>query len=267
MTSSDVAQSSGVCDHHPMIELTSTSNTRVKGWFALGKRSVRDATRTFLVEGGREVERIQQHADVLEVIWCSHYAGDDTPAGATTVSAHIFDRLSHRQHPDGVAAVVRTPNLSLDRLDTGKDPLVLIADGIEKPGNIGAMLRTCDALGASFIGSSLGTDLVNPNVIRSAQGSLFGTPTAVAPRTEVVGWATQHTRTIVLRPDDADGLWDMDLTGAVSVVIGAEDVGVAPEWNGVGRGVRIPMRGTADSLNASVTAAIVLAEALRQRSG
>ncbi len=249
-----------------MADITSTSNTRVKGWLALAKRSGRSASGTFLVEGHRESHGVANFTDVVEHIWCPEYTDDPPPSAATTVSKHVFDRISHRQHPDGVAVVARTPDLSLDRFDVGENPLILIADGIEKPGNIGAIIRTCDALGASFIGSSLGTDLVNPNVIRSAQGSLFSMPTAAAPRIEVVAWATDRTRIIVMRPDDADRLWDTDLTGAVSIVIGAEHDGVAPEWNNVGRGVHIPMRGTADSLNASVTAAIVLAEAVRQRS-
>lgn len=250
-----------------MAEITSTSNTRVKGWLALAKRSERSDSGTFLVEGHRESQRVAGFTDILEHIWCPDYTDEMPPSGAITVSAHVFDRISRRQHPDGVAVVARTPDMTLERIDVGKDPLVLIADGIEKPGNIGAIIRTCDALGASFVGSSLGTDLVNPNVIRSAQGSLFSFPMAAAPRAEVVAWATERTRIIAMRPDDADQLWDTDLTGAVSVVIGAEHDGVAPEWSDVGQGVHIPMHGAADSLNASVTAAIVLAEAVRQRSG
>jgi TrmH family RNA methyltransferase len=182
------------------------------------------------------------------------------------VSREVFDRLSRRQHPDGVAAVCETPTLTLDRFHPSEPALVLVGDGIEKPGNIGAMIRTCDALGAAFLGSSLATDIVNPNVIRASQGSLFATPTASAARSDVIEWCRTNTSVFLTSPDEGMRLWDIDLTGAVSIVIGAEDDGVDPDWLGVGRGLAIPMRGAADSLNASVSAAIVLAEAARQRS-
>jgi TrmH family RNA methyltransferase len=127
------------------------------------------------------------------------------------------------------------------------------------------MLRTADALGAAFIGSGLTTDLTNPNVIRAAQGSLLAMPTATSSSEEAASWAAEHTNVYVLRPRDSVSLWETDLTGATSVVIGSEADGVGQAWRGVGVGVSIPMSGSADSLNASVTAGIVLAEATRQR--
>jgi TrmH family RNA methyltransferase len=248
-------------------EITSTSNPRVKSWLALSKRSVRDTSAAFLVEGRREVERLTLHADTVETIWCEEYAGAVGSPRATTVSSAVFDKISHRQHPDGIAVVARTPDLSLDTFVPAEPALVLVADGIEKPGNIGAILRTCDALGAAFLGSSLGTDLVNPNVVRSAQGSLFAMPTAAVDEKSAVAWCTANTEVVVTRPVDAAVVWDLDLTRPVSVVIGSEDAGVSDAWSSVGTGARIPTAGTADSLNASVTAAIVIAEARRQRSG
>lgn len=250
--------------------ISSTANDRVKRWISLGKRSVRDRTGRFFVEGRREVERIASFAALDELI-LGHDTSldDDSPllrTQAVRVSDHVFSRLSRRQNPDGVAGVFTTPLHDLAAIDPGTDALILVADGIEKPGNIGAMVRTADALGASFIGSSLGTDLVNPNVIRAAQGSLFATPTAVGARDEVISWCTGKAQTIVLRPDDSVSVWSVDLTVPTAIVVGAEADGVGAAWNEVGIGAVIPMSGSADSLNASVSAAIVLAEAVRQRT-
>ena len=247
------------------VEISSTTNPRVKGWFALHKRSERDRTHQFLIEGRRESERAIPHVDRLELIWCEDYAGEAPPRGATSVSVAVFDKISKRQHPDGVAVVAASPDVSFANFRVDDPALVLVADGMEKPGNIGAILRTCDALGAAFVGSSLATDLVNPNVIRSAQGSLFSIPTASVPRTDAIRWCAANTHVVVTRPSEAVPLWDMDLTGPTSIVIGAESEGVAAEWGTIGKGMAIPMSGSADSMNASVSAAIVLAEAQRQR--
>jgi TrmH family RNA methyltransferase len=178
----------------------------------------------------------------------------------------VFDKISHRQHPDGVAVIAETPDISFSHFSVLDPALVLVADGMEKPGNIGAILRTCDALGAAFIGSSLATDLVNPNLVRSAQGSLFSTPTASVPRTDAIRWCSANTQVLVTRPDDSVPLWEVDFTLPTSIVIGAEAEGVGESWGEVGTGIVIPMSGSADSMNASVSAAIVIAEARRQRS-
>ena len=247
-------------------EISSTSNARVKAWVALTKRSHRDAIGQFLVEGARESKRLSRHTRIVEMIWCEEYAGREAPFGATTVSAHVFDKISRRSHPDGTAVVAVTPDFGVAQFSPPEPSLVLVADGIEKPGNIGAMMRTCDALGAALLASELATDLVNPNVIRSAQGALLAIPTASVDRTSASAWCVEHTQTVVLRPHDSTSVWDIDLSGPTSIVVGAEDVGVDDQWDAVGTGVRIPMAGQSDSLNASVAAAIVLAEARRQRS-
>lgn len=246
--------------------ITSVSNPRVKSWLALSKRSERDSTRRFLVEGRRETDRLSHITDLHEIIWCETYAGADRPTGAVTVSQHVFDRISRRTNPDGVAAVASTPPSDLDQFAPPSPQLVMVGDGIEKPGNIGAILRTSDALGGSFLGSDLGTDLVNPNVIRSAQGSLFAIPTSSVDRRSAISWCQANTTVVVLRPTDNVSIWALDLTRPTSIVIGAEHEGVSSEWDDIGVGASIPMVGLADSLNASVSAAIVLAEARRQRS-
>lgn len=248
------------------VEISSTTNPRVRSWFALHRRSVRDGTHRFLIEGRRESDRAIPHVDRLELIWCEDYAHEPAPRGATTVSSAVFDKISKRQHPDGIAVVAETPDLTFGDFRVEAPALVLVADSMEKPGNIGAILRTCDALGAAFVGSSLATDLVNPNVVRSAQGSLFAIPTASVPRDDAIRWCAANTQILITRPHDAMSLWSADLTVPTSIVVGAEARGVGEAWAAVGTGITIPMTGSADSMNASVSAAIVIAEARRQRS-
>lgn len=248
-------------------EIESPANSRVRAWMALASRSERDATNTFLIEGRRETERATTKVELREVIWCPDLGpapihGDDR---LTSVSLRVFKKLSRRQNPDGIAAVASTPSLSLSSFDPDSPALVLAADGVEKPGNIGAMLRTCDAFGASFLGSDLGTDLVNPNVIRSAQGSLFSVPSASSTRQATMKWCADNTTVLVAHLSGTSTLWEQDLSGPTTIVVGAEDVGVDSAWLDVGRSVIVPTVGTADSLNVSVTAGIFLAEATRQR--
>ena len=247
---------------HPTI--TSTKNARVKAWLALRNRRDRDRTGLFLIEGQREVERAALHVQIDEFI-LREDRDDVAVDGATVVSDHVFQALSKRQNADGVAAVARTPSHTLENLDVDASSVVLVADGIEKPGNIGAMLRTADAFGAAFVGASLATDLVNPGIIRSAQGSLFAGRVAATDRDDAMAWAAARGTTIVAVPSATQTVWDTDLTGAVSIVIGSEHAGVDPRWLDVGSPVSIPTTGTADSLNASVAAAVFLSEARRQR--
>lgn len=248
-------------------DIESTANHRVKTWLSLSRRSVRDETEQFLIEGRRETMRALEHLTINELIWCPDI--DSTPLQTdivtTTVSRRVFEKISRRQNPDGIAAVTSTPDLSLTSFSPSAPALVLAADGIEKPGNIGAMFRTCDAFGAAFLGSSLGTDLVNPNVVRSAQGSLFSVPAASVAREEAIEWCRENTEILVAHLDGETTLWNSDLTGPTTIVVGAEHEGAHPAWLDVGTAVIIPMTGSADSLNVSVSAGVFLSEASRQR--
>jgi RNA methyltransferase, TrmH family len=245
--------------------IDSPANARVKAWRALRKRSARGETGTFLIEGEREVRRALDHVEIIESIVRADRSTIDLP-NTTLVSARVFDHLSARQHPDGIAAIARTPDLGLENLELPRSGLVLVGDGIEKPGNIGAMLRSADAFGAAFIGSALSTDVVNPNVVRAAQGSLYATAVAVAERSEAIAWCVRNTTVVLAVADGGPPPWDVDLGHPTSVVIGSEHAGIDPAWMGHGDPSTIPTSGTADSLNASVAAAVFLAEATRQRS-
>lgn len=247
-------------------DITSRSNPRVKAWRDLRSRSTRDRTGRFLIEGERETVRALGHVTIVETIVRIDRAPIDLPE-VVTVGPTVFDAISARQNPDGIAAVAEVPDHRIASFAPPRPHLVLVVDGVEKPGNLGAMIRTADALGAAVIASAAGTDLVNPNVVRAAQGSLFAVPIASGGRDEAIRWCVGSGRVVVATPDAATSVWDTDLTGDVSVVVGSEHAGVDPQWSEIGEPVTIPMRGGADSLNASVSAAILLAEASRQRSG
>lgn len=246
-------------------EITSRTNSRVKAWRSLRRRRERDRTGLFLVEGERESLRAADHLEIVETILRNDLPDPDLPR-IVRVSSPVFEAVSARQQPDGIAVVARTPDTSLEQFDPPRPRSVLVADRIEKPGNLGAMIRTADALGCAVLGSDLGTDLVNPNTVRAAQGSLFAVPIAAGARSAAIEWCADAGDVVVATPDARATLWDLDLTGDVSVVVGAEDRGVHRAWLDVGTPCRIPMRGSADSLNASVSAAILLAEVARQRS-
>jgi TrmH family RNA methyltransferase len=257
--------------------ITSRSNPLIRDLARLTKRRERRLRSLFLVEGEREVGRaVAAGVEIVRLVVAPDLRADAglgdalaIPTGAivTEVGPAAFGALSRRQHPDGLLAVARTPDRSIGRLETPDRPLLLVAEHIEKPGNLGAMFRTADGAGADavLVADPL-ADLENPNVIRASQGSVFAVRSAVAGTAEVVGWlAGRGVRLVTLTPDAAVPLWEVDLTGAVAIAIGSEDRGLSPQLAAAGRAARLPMRGAADSLNASVAAAVALYEAVRQR--
>jgi TrmH family RNA methyltransferase len=156
----------------------------------------------------------------------------------------------------------------LDGLDLPAYPLIVVVEGVEKPGNLGAVLRSADGAGAdAVIVASPRTDLGNPNVIRASAGTLFALRLAAASSDRVLAWLRERgIRVLAARVDGARPYTEADLTGGVALVVGAEDEGLTDSWTGEGvDAIALPMRGIADSLNVSVTAAVLLYEARRQR--
>ena len=244
--------------------IDSPSNPRIRSWRGLRSRRERDRTGTVLIEGRRETLRASDHLESVVVIRREDVLDlgyDD----AVVVSERAFAALSIREHPDGVAGVFVIPDHDVATAPPGLD-LFLIADGVEKPGNVGAMIRTADAFGAAFIGASLGTDLFNPNIVRAAQGSLFAGTTIADEREVVADWLDPDLQVVIAAPDGTTDLWGTDFTMPSAIVVGSEHSGVDPLWRAHGTPVAIPTVGAADSLNASVAAAVFVAEAARQRS-
>ena len=181
----------------------------------------------------------------------------------------VFEKLSYRRTPDGLLAVAPTPKLPLDRLNVPGDSLWLVAAGIEKPGNLGAMLRCADAAGANgMLLADPTTDVFNPNVVRASVGTLFSVPVAQGTATEVRAWLdAQRIRVVAARPDADSDLAATDLRGSLAIVVGSEHRGLGADWSPPWcETVRIPMAGRADSVNAAMAATVLLFEARRQRS-
>lgn len=250
-------------------EITSTSNPKVKEVVRLRERSARDKSGLFLVEGRALVDLAL--AAGIEVTQVLHLADHNPPPGvpSTVVSPDALDRMSYRQTSDQMIAVARQFPTGLNRLETGEHALLAVAESIEKPGNLGAMLRTVDAAGGDgLIAAGRGVDPFSPNVVRSSLGALFSVPLAVAALDEVFEWLRLDGISVVAAsPDGGLPYWEADLTGPVAVLVGSEHEGLSPQAvDGADLVVSIPMRGRTDSLNASVSLALLVYEAVRQRA-
>ena len=186
---------------------------------------------------------------------------------STQVSPRAFERLAYGDRADGVILVIRSPGTALDDLQLPAVPLVIVTEDVEKPGNVGAILRSADAVGADAVITAGGTDLFNPNVVRASVGTVFSVPVASAPAGDVAAWLRDRAIRVVASRVDAAALHvDVDLTGPLAIVLGSEAIGLSDAWRGSDvEAVRLPMLGTADSLNVSVAAAALLYEAWRQR--
>ncbi|HET9896769.1 MAG TPA: RNA methyltransferase [Streptosporangiaceae bacterium] len=259
--------------------ITSTANPRVKQLVALRRRRVRDDTMVTLVEGYEELELALSAGVRPRSLYYSadlaHQAPDamiERLAASGTeiiqVSQDVFGKVAYRESPDGWLAVVPAVRADLSHIDLGANPLMVICQGIEKPGNLGAILRTADAAGvAAVIATDPVTDWGNPNVIRASKGTVFSVPVASGDSAEVLAWLAEHEIRIVATTPGADLLLtEADLAGPTAITVGSEKYGLSAQWlaNAADK-VRIPMFGRADSLNVATSAAIVCYEAVRQR--
>ena len=261
------------------VQITSPTNPRVKELVRLRERRAREAAGVAVVEGAREVGRaIAAGWRVRLVATCPALASPEARASLPSLdglaaerlelSRVAFEKLSLRQHPDGVLALVEPPARTLADLPWRQDGLYLVADGLEKPGNLGALLRSADAaaVDAVFV-TGAGTDLLNPQVIRASMGSVFARPVLAVGADALRGALRGHGIRVVATSPQADlDLWDADLRGPLALVLGTEHEGLADGWTQAADArVRVPMAGLADSLNVATTGALLLFEARRQR--
>lgn len=260
--------------------LTSFANPRVRAATALRQRRERDRSGLTLVDGSRELRRVlDAGAVVVEAFICEPLlAGADARAVLDRLRADqtmlhstseaIFAKIAFGERTEGIVAVVRIPPAAIDDLDLPSDPLVAVIEGVEKPGNVGAILRSADGAGAdAVIAVDARTDLFNPNTIRASAGTAFSVPLAAASSREAIDWLRERGLRIVAARVDADLLYTRaDLTGPLALALGAESKGLTEAWTDPDiETVRLPMLGVADSLNVSASAAVLLYEARRQR--
>ena len=261
-------------------DLTSTANPRVKAVAKLRDRRERDRTGLTLVDGAREVRRaLEAGATVDEAFVCTPLLqGENARAALDALEARnvpvrtthvtVFEKLAFGDRAEGILAVVRIPSTALDDLRLPPDPLVVVLEAVEKPGNLGAALRSADGAGAdALIIASGRTDPFNPNVIRASAGTVFSVPLATADSDEVIAWLRRHgVRIVAARVGGPVAYTDAILRGPVAIALGSEVDGLTATWTGADiEPVSLPMYGIADSLNVSVTAAVLLYEARRQR--
>ena len=252
--------------------ITSVQNARIKHVVALQqKSSVRREEGLFVVEGQREIEHcIACGYEVVEMfIVDSLLFIDDYPA--TTVTSQVYEKMAYRGSTEGIIAVVKEKNHDLSilsTLTTHHSPLIVVLEGVEKPGNLGAILRTAEAaaVDAVIVCDPL-TDIYNPNLIRASIGGVFSVPVAVCTSEECIAFLKErHIKILTAQLQDSYDYYDYDMRPATAIVMGTESTGLTQQWREAADAhIRIPMLGRLDSLNVSVSAAILIYEAVRQR--
>lgn len=265
-------------------DISSLQNPRVKQVLQLRDRRDRDQTGLFLIEGYRELLRAADGGHPIQTLFfCPElFLGSNEPqliqrltargAKPLLCSQKVFEKISYRDRPDGLMAIAPQQRQRLSDLGSlleGKPaPLLVVAEAIEKPGNLGTILRSSDACGVdALIVCDRCTDLYNPNVVRASVGTLFTVPSIEAEGKETLAWLKAHGIAILAATPHADKVFtDVDLTGPVAIAVGTEQLGLSALWmEQADIQVRIPMRGVADSLNVAMATTLLLYEADRQR--
>jgi TrmH family RNA methyltransferase len=266
----------------PIEKISSLQNPRLKRLVKLRDRRSRDEAGVFLVEGYREIRRALEKGVPLQELYFSPewFLGENEPeliARAQAAGAQAFEltkealaKVAYRERPDGLLAVAPQWKRSLEDIPgAGAGPaFLLVVEAIEKPGNLGTILRSADAAGCqAVIVCDPVTDLFNPNVVRASTGVLFSVPCVVEEGARVRAWLRERGIRIVVTTPAAEKLYtEADLRGPLAVVMGSEQFGLSKEWlDGTDLAVRIPMAGQADSLNVAMATLVTLFEAVRQR--
>ena len=254
--------------------ISSLQNQRVKQVMLLQqKSSERRKTGLFVVEGVRELGHCMKAGYVVDSIYyCASLFSDMSVLVGVEhvyeVTPQVYEKMAYRGSTEGLLAVVKAKAHGLDTLNLPENPLIMILESVEKPGNLGAVLRSADAAGAdAVILCDPLTDLYNPNLIRASIGALFTVPTVAVGNKECIAFLKERgIKILTAQLQDSELYYDMDMTCGTAIVMGTEATGLTNEWREAADAhIRIPMCGQLDSLNVSVSAAILLYEAVRQR--
>lgn len=260
--------------------IQSRQNPRIQGVARLRDRAEREARGLFLIEGFRELSRaLERKIKIEEVYFCpALFRGTESVELVARcrlariicceVGQSAFEKMSGREGPDGLIAVAKIWDCSLGQLSLPAEPLFLVVESIEKPGNLGALLRVADSAGChGLLVCEPTTDLFNPNVVRASQGAIFSMPCAVCHSTEAQAWMkANRIRSFATTPAASRVFWESDYQGRVAILLGSEKDGLSEFWlKQADEKISIPQAGLSDSLNVSNAAAIVLFEAVRQR--
>lgn len=285
--------------------ITSAQNRKVKELLTLVEKSkARSAAGLFVVEGQRELGHCLDAGFIPETLFiCGEVMAVQNNAvngaktghlaeniegkdgldalvakaealnprlGVVQIPAFLYEKVAYRGSTEGIIAEVHSVPRALEDLRLGESPLVIVLESVEKPGNLGAVLRNADAAGAdAVIVCDPLTDIWNPNLIRSSVGAVFSVPVAVCTSADAIAFLRKRgIRILTAQLQDSEWYYDTDMTGATALVMGTESTGLTQAWrDSADAHIKIPMLGRLDSLNVSVSAAVLLYEAVRQRKG
>jgi TrmH family RNA methyltransferase len=259
-----------------MKQITSTQNPYIKTLVQLQEKAkARKQSGTFLIEGKREIElALKGNYEIETILYCNEFSLQPFNPSIypskeyIEISKDIYQKLAYRDTTEGILAVARTKNLSLSDLKLPKNPLILVLESIEKPGNIGAMLRTADAANIdAVILANPKSDLYNPNIVRSSVGCLFTNQIASGTTEEVIAFLKEKNINFYSATlQNSNEYHKVDYSTPTALVVGTEATGLTQLWRDEStQNIIIPMQGAIDSMNVSVAAAILLFEAKRQR--
>ena len=266
--------------------ITSAQNPKIKDLLALQEKSrERRKKGLFVVEGRRELQHcIESGFEPQTLFICREIISDkdfdailgtieENFCGLTVqiieIAQHLYDKVAYRGGTEGVIAELKCREMNLESLRLKENPLVVVLESVEKPGNLGAVLRSADASGvdAVIVCDPL-TDMYNPNLIRSSIGAIFTVPVAAATSEETIKWLkSKNIKIYTAQLQDSEWYYDTDMKGGTAIVMGTEATGLTDTWRKAADAhIKIPMLGRLDSLNVSVSAAILMFEAVRQRN-
>lgn len=259
--------------------LTSAANPKIKAALALYEKKGREDAGSFVLEGPAEIGMaLAAGVKFKTVFYCAELLNQQTKplcekieAEKVEIDRNLFERVAYRGTVNGLWAVALQPKTSIEKLKFGVEPLFLVIEKVEKPGNLGGILRTADAAGVSavFVTEEL-SDLYNPNIVRASLGAIFSVPVFSLTNAEAYDWLTKNkVKVVAATPAGAADYTSISYKGATAIAIGSEKDGLSDFWlkkADIEKGL-IPMAGKVNSLNASVSTAIITYEAVRQRSG
>lgn len=250
----------------------STQNKRVKEVVELQQKSaVRRKKGLFVVEGRREIERcLACGYEIESVFWCPEIDSQFSIFNSQLhkVSLPVYEKMAYRGSTEGLLAVVHTKDQTLEQLQLPQNALIVVLESVEKPGNIGAVLRSADAAGVSaVIVCDPLTDLYNPNLIRASLGAFFSVPVIACTSEDCISFLKQRNiQILTAQLQDSSVYYDVDMCRSTAIVMGTESTGLTNQWReAADKHIRIPMLGMVDSLNVSVSAAVLMYEAVRQK--
>jgi TrmH family RNA methyltransferase len=260
-----------------MKQITSVQNPFIKSLLLLQEKTkARKQSGTFLIEGQREISlAIKSGFEIVTVLFLPELISEveisnltKKPIELIEISKEVYQKLAYRDTTEGILAVAKTKSLQLSDLELSENPLILVAEAPEKPGNIGALLRTADAanLDAVIIANPK-SDLFNPNIVRSSVGCLFTNQIATGTSNEIIAFLKERKINIYCATlQNSTSYHTQDYTIPTALIVGTEATGLTKEWrNAATQNIIIPMQGEIDSMNVSVAAAILIFEAKRQR--